>query len=754
MPSTWQLLRTRRRGASRRPWSARIGTALCAFFAGSALLIAGLGFLVALGYSGLAEGLPSAVEIERIFGAPGHERFPTIGIYDRTGQVLLAEALHPQASDRRWLSFEGSGQDRLPAWLAQATIAALDPSFWDAPPAGRLAPAGCCPPGRRPERGPPWPGTPSASLRGPSASSASKIPRSLAGPSKDVGAPPPEAGQLLYLLGRSLRGEPIEPTIPHRLVENTLLPASDLLRPETARTLRAGMLARALTQSYPREQILEWFLNSANYGNLAYGADAAALVYFGKHAAELTLAQAALLAAIPEAPHLNPLDAPAQAAERAALTLRAMESHGLISEAQERRALAELRAAVGVRPTVPPSDLALTIWTRAIEQLGPAFADRSGLRLVTTIDADLQRQVECTARTHLQRLAGNITTDAGGAADGSRCLAAAFIPPPRPSDAGVDHAVNEAAVVVIEVRSGQVLALVGPSTAAHPAGSALDPMLYLTAFSRGFTPGTMVLDIRPEEQAADQGSVEPAGSGPVRMRTALAASLPYASQRVLDLLGEEAVIRTAQQMGIDLFPSGTAITSSAFHQATATLLDLTSAYAVMANQGQMAGAAITAERLGATSRGMDPQVILRIEDFLGNVFFEPTTSRRAVLSPELAYLMADVLGDETIRGEIYGRPNLLELGRPSAVQIGLVSEGRGNWTVGFTPLRAVGAWIGNASGQPTEKIGALNGAAPLWYAVMRQASSADAPEGFAIPAGVSEVQVCDRSGLLPTERSE
>src|SRR3972149_3706296 len=152
MPPTWQLLRSRRHVASGRRLSARGGMALCAFFAGSALLIAGLGFLVALGYSGLAEGLPSAVEIERIFGAPGHERFPTIGIYDRTGQVLLAEALHPQASDRRWLRLEGNGQERLPAWLAHAPLAALDPSFW--------------------------------------------------------GTPPSEASQLIYSLGRSLRGEP------------------------------------------------------------------------------------------------------------------------------------------------------------------------------------------------------------------------------------------------------------------------------------------------------------------------------------------------------------------------------------------------------------------------------------------------------------------------------------------------------------------------------------------------------------------
>jgi membrane carboxypeptidase/penicillin-binding protein PbpC len=377
--------------------------------------------------------------------------------------------------------------------------------------------------------------------------------------------------------------------------------------------------------------------------------------------------------------------------------------------------------------------------------------------VITTIDYDLQMQAECTTATHLARMGGGDPGALEPAADGSTCVAASLLPPLRPSDSGVDHGIDQGAVVILDPTHGQILGMVGPATTMHLTGEELAPFVYLTAFARGYTPATMVVDVPPQDTAdgltpptADETESE--FHGPVRMRTALANSYAAANAEASRLAGVDNVLRTARQMGVWAFsdPAPDLTPAGILRDAESNLLDLTYAFGVWAVQGQMTGVPIPAHDLQAGYRSLDPVILVRVEDAAGEVIYGLHLSERSVVSPQLAYLMADVLSDEAARWPTLGQPNPLEIGRPAAAMTATSPDGRGAWAVGFTPRLAVGAWVG--SDQPDLLVGVepRNGATPIWHALIRYASREVAAEAWPLPPGVSEIDVCDPSGLLPT----
>jgi hypothetical protein len=212
--------------------------------------------------------------------------------------------------------------------------------------------------------------------------------------------------------------------------------------------------------------------------------------------------------------------------------------------------------------------------------------------------------------------------------------------------------------------------------------------------------------------------------GPVRMRTALANLYPDAAETTLAALGQESINRTLGQLGLS-GPSD-----------SASLLELTSAYGVLAADGK---------RTGVES---GPSIIQRIEDSEGTVLYEYSPLAQAVVSPQLAFLMVDALSDESARWGELGKGNSLEIGRAAGAISGTSSEDTDNWAIGFTPQRAVGVWLG---GSPLVELNRENGAAAIWNAAIRFASAELPPESWQMPLGVAEVEVCDPSGLLPTQ---
>jgi membrane peptidoglycan carboxypeptidase len=503
-------------------------------------------------------------------------------------------------------------------------------------------------------------------------------------------------------------------------------------------------LAADLTRRYPKDQVLEWYLNTADYGNLAYGIDAAALTYFGKHAGDLSLAEAALLAGIPLHPSTNPTEAPEQADALKNEVLEAMRRTGFITADQLTRARAEHITIKAVQTTSVGGgwDYGRFAWDALRDTWGTDFSRWGGLRILTAEDHDLQLQAECVAETHLRWLQGGDPGLVVSAADGSPCVAAGLLPALRPSDAGVDHHVETISAIILDPLTGEVLSVVGSPDVQHLAVSALYPLTYLAAFSRGYAPGTMILDLPPEGDDVTAGDFK----GPVRMRTALAGGLGMAAQRTFALAGSQNVILIARGMGIDLPSDLTTQSETASGGVTAdvSLVSLTTAFGVLANEGRWVG-----EERG--ERGIAPISILRIEDADGVPLSTADAQSRSLVSAPLAYLMNDVLSDDTALREAYGATDVLDIGRPAAVVLDAQPEGMDFWSVGYTRERAVGVWLGGGSAELPSGINALNGAAPVWHALLQYATRDLPAQDWSMPAGVSEIQVCDPSGLLPTQ---
>lgn len=553
-------------------------------------------------------------------------------------------------------------------------------------------------------------------------------------------------------------GQDVHPTLAQRLVSELLLADE---APGLRRELRERLLAAQITAEFGRRQILEWYLNNANYGRWAYGADAAARVYFGKSAADLDLAEAALLAGIADRPSFNPLDAPLVARERQLQVLGVLRGLGHIGAGQ---AEAAMQQELHFRAAIPLANPAPAFTALVWEQLAPFYdlnrLQRGGLQIITTLDYDLQLQSACAVATQIAHLAGEETEPL--AFDGSPCQAARLLPSPAPGEQGSGGLAANA--VILDPHTGQVLALVGDSTrgpdaahlAAHPAGSLLTPFIYLAAFARGSGPATLVWDI-PGQLLPPLDQVQNADGkfhGPMRLRTALANDYRLPAVQLLYQVGPENVWRSAQQLGwVSLSsPGGQGL---ALFEEEVTLLEAAQAFGVLDNQGILAGRLPSADGKQSERSSLAPTAILRLEDAAGHTWLDwSVPQERPVVSAQLAYLLTHVLSDEAARWPSLGHPNPLEVGRPAAAKNGQTSTGDDAWTIGYTPQWVVGVWLGKAEAFATEageseRVPSTS-AASLWHALMQYASQGQASQGWPVPPGLTTVAVCDPSGLLPT----
>ncbi len=453
---------------------------------------------------------------------------------------------------------------------------------------------------------------------------------------------------------------------------------------------RAGRL-------YSKEQILEWYLNSAYYGWLAYGWEAAAAVYFDKPAADLTLGEAALLASIPAAPHRNPIDA-YEAAKRAqeAVLERLHQS--------EQITLDELMAARFLPPQIVPPfngrfdiiapDFALYAQQEAEQLYGASALLHDGLEIQTSLNLAWQQQAECVAQAHVNRLSGTIGS--GLPADQrDACPALEFLPP---LDAmGVDYHADDAAVVMLDPKTGAIQAMVG----ANGGGDIRAPFTYLTALTQGYTAAVMLADI--EQFGENETGMYRGG---VRLRQALGSGYAAPLAQVTGWVGETAVEQTIKNLNAD----------------DGRLLSLTHAFATISNNGKMAG------------RAEDGRIV-------PTAIMQETAVTREILAPALAYLMNDMLADRRARCDGYGCPNVMELphNRPTAVALG-----GSQLAIGYTPDLVTGVWVNG------EGMAAVDGAAPIWHALMSWALQDTPTTIWAQPDGLVELSICDPSGQLAT----
>lgn len=656
------------------------------------------------------------------------EQFETTLLYDRTGQTVLYQVLDP-SGDRQYVPL-----DQIAPVLIEATIAIEDRSFYE---------------------------NPGFDLRG-----------------------------ILRAIWLALQGDVVQggSTITQQLVKNTLIPPEERAQLSQARKIKEIILAAEISRLYSKNQILEWYLNTNFYGNLAYGVGTAARVYFGKTARDLTLGEAAMLAAIPQNPQLNPLDAPMAARQRQIVVLESMVAAGFITPEQAEQAAAQpiITQPLTERFGIVAPHFALFARAQAERLLDAQGLDGArlvlggGLRIYTTLDLDLYFQAECAMRAHVERIRGGDPRAAPNSGEGKPCLAAEYLTVPPNLRLGVPRNVTNAASVIIRPQTGEILAMVGSldyynsriqgsfnvaAQGLRQPASAFKPFVYVAAFAAPdspFTPATMLLDI-PTTFEQDGTTYTPRNEdgqfrGVVTVREALANSYNVPTVRTLSAITIGQVIRTARQLGLNTLnrPLDEYGLSLALGSAEVTLLDLTYAYTPFATLGKMAGAPVPNPRAGF--RALDPIAILRIEDRNGRVLWQldersGTLRQQSVLQDALAYLITHILSDRQARLPAFGEGNALQLSRPAAAKTGTTNDVRDAWTVGYTPDLVMGVWVGNNDNSPMgDDLSGATAAAPIWQAVMEYAHRRDnlPPRGWQTPEGIVEATVCQRSGLLPT----
>jgi|YNPBryBLVA2012_1023415.scaffolds.fasta_scaffold01595_4 penicillin-binding protein 1C len=529
-------------------------------------------------------------------------------------------------------------------------------------------------------------------------------------------------------------------TITQQLARNLLLDPQERAERTLARKLRESILAWRIARTYSKDEVLALYLNEVNYGNLAYGIEAAARAYFGKGAAELDLAECALLSGLPQSPAVyDPLTNPEAARERQRVVLRLMVEQGYITEEQARLAEEErLHFAAAPFPIEAPHFvMVVRAWLEREFGLEALYTD--GLVVTTTLDLDLQHTGERAIRRHLARLA-----EAG--------------------EGSAYHDVNNAALVALDPQSGQVLAMVGSPDYFDPAidgavnaalalrqpGSAIKPLTYAAAFDPQIagvdglpllTPASVLFDVRTSFPTREGRPYVPQNydnrfHGPVSARQALACSYNVPAVRVLQQVGVDRLVALAGDMGLSSFGAGERFgLALTLGGGEVRLTELTAAYGAFANGG----------------RRVEPYTVLEVRDETGALRYRAHSGLGPqVLDPRVAYLITDILSDNEARAPAFGSSSVLLLSRPAAAKTGTSSDWRDNWTVGYTPQLVTGVWVGNADGRPMVHISGIEGAGPIWHDFMRAALRGQPALPFTEPPGLERVEVCALSGLLPS----
>lgn len=506
-------------------------------------------------------------------------------------------------------------------------------------------------------------------------------------------------------------------TITMQLARNLFLGPEDRYDQNMDRKLLEAGLAQELNTLFSKDEVLEAYLNLLNYGHLTYGPEAASRVYFGKSAADLTLAEATLLAGIPQRPaELDPLQDFEAAKARQRIVLDLMVRHGHLSQSQADAVFAE-PLAFNPNPDQIPTfapHFAQYVFDELAARLGPN-ALRSGLQVTTTLDLEMQTLAQATVSQKVAELQPKFD------------LSNAALVSLHPGSGDILAMVGSAGFEN-EAISGQVNVAISP----RQPGSAIKPVLYAAALSDNLiSPATVIWDIPAAYSLTDGQTYRPVNydgkfRGPVTVRTALANSYNIPAVKLLDALSVPRMLAAAQSLGIssltgDAAQYGLSLTLGG---GEVTLLELTTAYASLANGGVFVA----------------PRAILSATDTLGQPvdLGQPPAATQAV-SPAAAFQITDILSDPVARAPAFGANNPLRLSRPAAAKTGTTTDFRDNWTLGYTRYLATGVWAGNSDGHPMRNTSGLTGAAPIWHdfmeAVLAQPASLRSLQAPADPAG-------------------
>lgn len=532
-------------------------------------------------------------------------------------------------------------------------------------------------------------------------------------------------------------------TITQQLVKNALLTNEKSWQ----RKLKEAVLAIATEVLYSKKQILEMYLNYIPYGGTSVGVQAASQAYFGKDAKDLTLAEAALLAGLPQAPsRYSPFGSnPQQAKARQLEVLRRMFEDGYITKIQQEEAGAEVLHYALDRTDIQAPHFVFYVRDLLYQKYGVTTVERGGLRVTTTLDLDLQNAAQASLSAEANKLT---RLDVGNAA-----------------------------AMIIKPNTGEILSMIGSkdyfdsasdgqvnvTLSQRQPGSSIKPIMYATAFQQKLlNPGTILIDEPTCFTATGQKPYCPKnydGSyhGPVTVRRSLGNSLNIPAVKSLRTLGIPAFINQAQSMGITSWtdPSRYGL-SLTLGGGEVRMIDLAQAFSVLANQG--------------VKVPLNP--LLKVEDYTGKVLEENNTQKtqedltyltdyedekagnlERVMDRAPAYLVSHIMQDNSARVDAFGSHSALVIpNQVVSAKTGTTNDLRDNWTVGFTPEYLVITWVGNNDNTPMRQglVSGVTGAAPIWHDIMSFILKDKQPLWQEKPPDVESGMVC-ATGMPPQQ---
>lgn len=548
-------------------------------------------------------------------------------------------------------------------------------------------------------------------------------------------------------------------TITQQLSRIILLDPDERYEISYRRKAKEIVVAAELTRIYSKEEILEIYLNQINYGNLSYGIEAAAKTYFNKPASDLTLGEGSFLAGLPQAPavwdiYQNPelaMNRQSQvltltqemSADKGCIYVSAQHDRVCVSPEDSAAALIEILDYAFTPPTYQMRypHWVFYVYNWLFETFDDTTIYQSGFTIHTTIDPVLQDMAQELISNQVSALSGlNVQNGA---------LVAM-----HPGTGEILAMVGSADFYNDEI-SGQVNMAISP----RQPGSSIKPLVYLAAFEKDWTASTLMWDVPidfspsglPDEFSPPYKPVNYDNKyhGPITVRSAIGNSFNIPAVSALQYVSiyddpateqPDGFINFAERMGITTFNRDDYGLSLALGGGEVSLLEMTGAYAIMANRG----------------RQVTPIAVTKITDRLGNIVYQsPVQTNQVVITPEHAFLMSSILSDNEARTPMFGANSVLHLPFPAAAKTGTTNDYRDSWTMGYTPDLVTGVWFGNADYTEMDGLSGLYGAAPVWSQFMQSAVpliTNNNPSSFLPTERITQHIICALSGTEPSEK--
>ncbi|MGB9883522.1 MAG: penicillin-binding protein 1C [Microgenomates group bacterium] len=478
-------------------------------------------------------------------------------------------------------------------------------------------------------------------------------------------------------------------TITQQLVKTALLSPERTFE----RKIKEIILALWTERLYTKDQILEMYLNQVPYGGSAYGIEEAAKTYFGKHAKDLSLSEAALLAGLPQAPSIySPYNDPEAAIRRRNEVLEVMAKEGYISKELKIETQKSKIEVLPPKNSIYAPHFVFYVKNQLESLYGTRMVEEGGLRVTTTLDLNIQKEAEKILQEEIEKI---------------KYLN-----------------VSNGAILVTRPSTGEILAMVGSvdyflepwgafnvTTALRQPGSSIKPIMYSLALQKGFTAASIIDDSPTIFQTPGSSPYRPVNydgkfHGKVPLRYALANSYNIPAVKVLEKIGVSNFIDFAQKLGISTWQDKSRYgLSLALGGGEVMMIDMAKAFGVLANQGYLS----------------DLNYYLKVENYQGETLKEINPYKIRVIDPAITYIISDILSDNQARLWAFGPNSALEIpGYKVAVKTGTTDNKKDNWTIGYTPDFLVAVWVGNNDGSPMNPYltSGITGAAPIWNRVM------------------------------------